>query len=303
MRYSGNITYSGSTAIDWKPDQVVITGYGQTCHSVQWFEISNRSYNLMSRYIVSFGILSPEQLILKQTVRENGKMEVLYHVGTHSGDTRGLLYRLNFWLISVLIKLLPCLILTIISCRLIQALYKAKARRLLFRAPATSVYLHQPQEPQSDANLQAQNPIGSPDHLQRNRSTGQQDAISRSERRADRTTRMLLAVLLLFLTTEIPQGILGLLSAVLDRCFFRSCYHNLGEIMDILALFNGSVNFVLYCSMSRQFRTTFGALFKPKLTFWNNVTNVEGERDRGMQQLEEQQQNQIQSFDVQTTFV
>jgi hypothetical protein len=89
--------------------------------------------------------------------------------------------------------------------------------------------------------------------------------LGRTEHRADRTTGMLVAVLLLFLITEIPQGVLGLLSALLGDCFFRSCYHSLGEIMDIFALFNGSVNFILYCSMSRQFRTTFGRLFKPSI--------------------------------------
>lgn len=88
---------------------------------------------------------------------------------------------------------------------------------------------------------------------------------SKSERRADRTTKMLVAVLLLFLVTEIPQGILGLLSGVLGDCFFRNCYHNFGEVMDILALLNGAINFILYCSMSRQFRTTFGQLFKPRI--------------------------------------
>lgn len=76
---------------------------------------------------------------------------------------------------------------------------------------------------------------------------------------------MLVAVLLLFLVTEIPQGILGLLSAALGDCFFRNCYHKFGELMDILALLNGSINFILYCSMSRQFRMIFGQLFKPRI--------------------------------------
>lgn len=89
----------------------------------------------------------------------------------------------------------------------------------------------------------------------------------RAERRADRTTRMLVAVLLLFLITEIPQGVLGLMSALIGWCFFKDCYHRFGEIMDILALFNGAVNFILYCSMSRQFRTTFSQLFKPNVLF------------------------------------
>lgn len=34
--------------------------------------------------------------------------------------------------------------------------------------------------------------------------------------------------------------------------------------MDILALINSAINFILYCSMSRQFRTTFTLLFRPK---------------------------------------
>lgn len=34
--------------------------------------------------------------------------------------------------------------------------------------------------------------------------------------------------------------------------------------MDILALINSGINFILYCSMSRQFRSTFNLLFRPK---------------------------------------
>lgn len=91
---------------------------------------------------------------------------------------------------------------------------------------------------------------------------------SRSDKRTDRTTRMLIAVLILFLVTEIPQGILGLLSAYVGDCFFRNCYHKFGELMDILALLNSSINFILYCSMSRQFRMIFGQLFKPRIMNW-----------------------------------
>jgi len=37
-----------------------------------------------------------------------------------------------------------------------------------------------------------------------------------------------------------------------------------GDLMDILALINSSINFILYCSMSRQFRSTFALLFRPR---------------------------------------
>lgn len=46
--------------------------------------------------------------------------------------------------------------------------------------------------------------------------------------------------------------------------------------MDILALINSSINFILYCSMSRQFRTTFTLLFRPKfLDKWLPVAQDE----------------------------
>ncbi|CAH0720918.1 unnamed protein product, partial [Brenthis ino] len=86
-----------------------------------------------------------------------------------------------------------------------------------------------------------------------------EESSARRSSRTDRTTRMLLAVLGLFLSTEVPQGLLGLASALAPD-FFKSCYSLFGDLMDVLALFTSSVNFVLYCSMSRQFRCTFARL-------------------------------------------
>jgi len=80
-------------------------------------------------------------------------------------------------------------------------------------------------------------------------------------RKNDRTTRMMLAVLFLFLFTEFPQGILALLSGILGDVFFTNCYTQLGELMDILALINGATNFILYFFMNSQFRETFFRLF------------------------------------------
>lgn len=70
-----------------------------------------------------------------------------------------------------------------------------------------------------------------------------------------RTTVMLLIVLVLFLVTELPQGILLVLSLTMED-FFDNVYIPLGDTMDILALINNSINFVLYCSMSIEFRRT-----------------------------------------------
>ena len=65
------------------------------------------------------------------------------------------------------------------------------------------------------------------------------------------------------------QGILGVLAGLLGNNFFIHCYTPLGELMDMLALINCMVNFILYCLMSRQFRITFKKIFKiDKLSRW-----------------------------------
>jgi len=80
-------------------------------------------------------------------------------------------------------------------------------------------------------------------------------------RRSDRTSRMLVAVLFLFLITEFPQGIMAFLSGLYGAEFFRKCYNAFAEIWDILALINSALNFILYCFMSRQFRVQFRNFF------------------------------------------
>lgn len=149
----------------------------------------------------------------------------LYYVNVSDLATSTYLADINFWVYSVVIKIIPCVALTVLSLRLICALLEAKRRR---------------------AKL-----------------TGAGRKSADKERQTDRTTRMLLAVLLLFLITEFPQGILGLLTLLLGKRFFQDCYQNMGEVMDMLALVNSAINFILYCVMSRQFRNTFSLLFLP----------------------------------------
>ncbi|XP_026320923.1 sex peptide receptor-like isoform X2 [Hyposmocoma kahamanoa] len=153
---------------------------------------------------------------------------IAYHV---DADREGILYKATFWVHAVLMKLLPCSILTVISIWLIRALYNANLHQKNLRNYSAC--------PAAEKMVKRQH---------------------KADKRTDRTTKMLLAVLLLFLVTELPQGILGLMSGLLGWCFFKRCYDLFGELMDFLALVNGAINFVLYCTMSRQFRQTFRQL-------------------------------------------
>ncbi|KAF8782904.1 Sex peptide receptor like protein [Argiope bruennichi] len=143
-----------------------------------------------------------------------------------------LLEKINFWLFSVITKLVPCVALTALSLGLIRVLYEANLRRQRLKNRAES------------------------------------------DRSHDRTTRMLLAVLLLFLLTEFPAGLLALLSGILGTDFFNNVYLNFGETMDALALINSAINFIIYCSMSRQFRDTFAYLFLPKCSKTQELTPI-----------------------------
>ena len=144
------------------------------------------------------------------TINTTGHNVTVYKV-SHSDLARAnqTLLNLNFWIYSILIKLIPCIALTILSLRLIGALLEAKRRR---------------KQLTSHSNGMKQLVNGKA--VLTNRKNNKQ---LEKEKQTDRTTRMLLAVLLLFLTTEFPQAVLGLLCVVLGQAFFMECYLKLGK--------------------------------------------------------------------------
>ncbi|XP_062550972.1 G-protein coupled receptor dmsr-1-like [Armigeres subalbatus] len=228
-----------------------------------WCGMTNTLLAITSSYIVCpmVGIPLYLSFSIKPHVEQLGSDGNPYKLSTNGTARNITLYRtstselaenyptllnVNFWIYSVVIKLIPCIALTILSLRLIAALLEAKRRRK-----------------QLTGNSKGMKQIvdGRVVDVQQKKSSKNMD----KEKQTDRTTRMLLAVLLLFLITEFPQGILGLLSALLGKHFFYNCYLKLGDLMDVLALINSAINFILYCSMSRQFRNTFNYLFRPKI--------------------------------------
>ncbi len=139
-----------------------------------------------------------------------------------------LVYGLNFWMQAVIAKLLPCVILSVISVLIIRRMRKTDCKSRSLRIKTTI----------------------------RRRSYAR-------EQKTNSTTLMLLIVVFLFIVTEFPQGILNLLSGVLPY-FVDEVYAQLGDLLDIAALTNNCINFILYCTMSQQFRTTFLRFFIPR---------------------------------------
>uniref|UniRef100_A0A182TZP1 Uncharacterized protein n=1 Tax=Anopheles melas TaxID=34690 RepID=A0A182TZP1_9DIPT len=79
-----------------------------------------------------------------------------------------------------------------------------------------------------------------------------------------------------YLRLAMEIGILGLMSGILEKCFFRRCYGLFGEVMDLLALINAAIGFVLYGLMSKQFRTSFKSVFFKTPTHRAEITRMTG---------------------------
>jgi len=150
-------------------------------------------------------------------------------------------------------KLGPCILLTYLSLTLIRALVKADERKARLQTRQKEVCTTSTTTTNNNTNAGGSRPSQDPLVMSK------VSSIARPY--SERTNKMLVAVLLLFLVTEFPTGILGLLSGTLGDNFFTEVYTPLGEVLDILALVNSSINFILYCSMSSVFRQTFCKLF------------------------------------------
>jgi len=136
---------------------------------------------------------------------------------------------------AIFVRLVPCVGLTVLSLLLVQTMRQAEERRQNLRGKSSAVT--------KDGGRDGGGGGGGTD------------------RKTNRTTLMLLLVVVLFLVTEFPQGVINLLSGLLPG-FVGEIYMALGDLLDILALINNGINFILYCSMSKQFRDTFVSVFR-----------------------------------------
>ncbi|KAL3275319.1 hypothetical protein HHI36_020086 [Cryptolaemus montrouzieri] len=184
--------------------------------NTDWCGDNNTRWTILLTYLLCPFVCTPMYFSMEingieVSVDENDKilsknLEFVNHTNTTIYIVRygnKVLKDISFYVYGVVIKLIPCILLTILSCLLIIELLKAKQRRRNLTGAVTK----------------------------------EKGAIKRSpnqkrmekEKQADRTTRMLLAVLLLFLMVEFPQAIFGVLNHIIGEEFESQCYQPLGE--------------------------------------------------------------------------
>ncbi|KAF7282243.1 hypothetical protein GWI33_003041 [Rhynchophorus ferrugineus] len=184
-----------------------------------WCDSRKTLYAVLTTYLVCPVICTPFFLSLRiltynQTCDRHGKILSKKDLETFTGVvTKRPIYvtdyvseeykYASFWVYGVVIKLVPCILLTHISRKLIAVLLETKQRKKILLASNIPL-----QEYETRAFYQKK-----VDNI----------------RQADRTSNMLVAILLLFLITEFPQAILGLLMATKGQQFEKECYRPLGE--------------------------------------------------------------------------
>uniref|UniRef100_A0A0N5BDH2 G_PROTEIN_RECEP_F1_2 domain-containing protein n=1 Tax=Strongyloides papillosus TaxID=174720 RepID=A0A0N5BDH2_STREA len=133
------------------------------------------------------------------------------------------IFKGNLWLSGILNKVIPSLLLFFLSFSLMAKLKTAQEKRRKL--------------------LENGHKISSDNTVKR--------------KYTDKTTAMLLAILIVFLMTEVPQGVVMIITAIYTNDGFNVLYRNLADILDLLSLINSSVNFIMYCVMSSRYRATF----------------------------------------------
>ena len=128
----------------------------------------------------------------------------------------GFLFSLTIWLYSFMLKLIPSIVLTIFTGFLIHELYKAEERsaRLKKGVAAESSQKHTRQsgnrltapERSTIRRTSVNNPSTNGETLNAMHRVGSTyKPVNKRKQSTDRTTRLLIVILVLFLLTEFPQ--------------------------------------------------------------------------------------------------
>uniref|UniRef100_A0A915DEA8 G-protein coupled receptors family 1 profile domain-containing protein n=1 Tax=Ditylenchus dipsaci TaxID=166011 RepID=A0A915DEA8_9BILA len=164
--------------------------------------------------------------------------------------------RFSFWTAGLMLKIIPCLLLTVFMTLLVRMLMEARERRLrLCQGNSSAVPTT---GPNTTSSVNNNNHTTTPSNPATNRPSSATAAVTNSncKTQAERTTAMLTIIVGgCILITELPQGILVLAIGVKPQV--RFAMQQLGNVIDLLSLLNSSVNFILYSTMSNLFRHEF----------------------------------------------
>ncbi|EGT48282.1 hypothetical protein CAEBREN_29038 [Caenorhabditis brenneri] len=123
------------------------------------------------------------------------------------------LRNVNFWLFYLTAKVVPSIILCLMTCMILDQLKKIQVLSSRF------------------SNVER-------------------------DKQHSRTTNMILAIMVLFIIVELPQGVLAVLSTISDV----KLIYELGDLTELFTLLTSIIIFTLLCSMNGKIRSAFKEL-------------------------------------------
>ena len=160
---------------------------------------------------------------------------------TRGGQQWNQFNRTLWWIYGISMKVVPSVLLSILSAAIIHTVRQAHKRRI---------------------NI-----------------LGTQESRQRSNIETNQLTYMLVSIMALFVLTQLPHGVLLMISG-LDVHFFYSVYSKTGDFLDLLSLINSSMIFVIYCTMSKKFRITFYMKFVRLMKTLRNICKTSDTQSR-----------------------
>ncbi|XP_070207970.1 G-protein coupled receptor dmsr-1-like [Littorina saxatilis] len=158
-----------------------------------------------------------------QVIRNNETLYRLNDLAIGSNNPSKLAIT-SFWLMAVFGKLMPCTLISVFIGLLLKKLHESAARRKRLFA-----------------------------HSDKGRNSSQRGGGGGRTARHQCTTTMLLVIIIMYIVCEIPQ-VFAIIMSAMSRQFFQNVYFLIADTLDMIALINNAINFVLYCTMSQQFR-------------------------------------------------
>uniref|UniRef100_A0AC35TSP2 G_PROTEIN_RECEP_F1_2 domain-containing protein n=1 Tax=Rhabditophanes sp. KR3021 TaxID=114890 RepID=A0AC35TSP2_9BILA len=162
------------------------------------------------------------------------------------------------WLTGILLKVIPCVLMMSFTFGLLTKFRQNERKR------NTLLY-----NKQSTCSLRKKNSLEEFETIKEvTHKTKCFDRAGVNKKRTaagDRTTYMLLLMVVIFLCTELVQGVFAILNALFITQFHMFIYKNLADVLDLLSLINCYVAFLVYTTTCSRYRKLILQILRPVL--------------------------------------
>jgi len=254
------------TASNWLTLALAVQRYIYVCHAPmakQWCTVS-RSWMFVIIILVGAvltmlpRVLDRNYQVIITDVGAGVEKEVcLVYFSSWTVSVMNVYFMMFWWFRVIFVQVVPCISLVILNILLFSAMRRAEQRRRRLTINRTNN-----NEKRNANNKSKRGTIG------RRLSIfgfNSKEARDRRQRDANSTTLMLIVVIAVFLAVELPLSTMTALHTIssnVEQDFLD--YELVGNItlfINCIICLSYPLNFAIYCGMSRQFRTTFRALF------------------------------------------